>query len=90
MSFQNTLTAVLAYDNYMEGNGGVCLKDTSNELDLYIKLYTLLYADDTILLAETAQGMQSMLDKLFSYCQTWKLQVNPSKTKVVIFSKGHV
>ena len=55
-----------------------------------MKLYTLLYADDTVILAETATDLQTSLNALSSYCHEWDLTVNLSKTKVVIFSKGRI
>ena len=54
---------------------------------MYFKLYLLLYADDTVLLAESKEQLQFALNSMYINCQTWKLEVNPSKTKVVIFSK---
>ena len=59
-----------------------------NNLECFIKIYTLLYADDTILISESPKNLQLMLDSLHSYCEKWKLQVNTSKTKIVIFSRG--
>ena len=50
-------------------------------LDL-IKLFVLLYADDTVILGETAEDLQNSIDSFLKY---WKLKVNESKTKVVIF-----
>ena len=52
-----------------------------------MKLLVLLYADDTIVLSNTAAGLRKALDDLSNYCTEWKLQVNSSKTKVIIFSK---
>ena len=60
------------------------------ELDIYLKLYVLLYADDTIILAESAADLQSALSSLHEYCVHWDLKVNISKTNVVIFSRGKV
>lgn len=57
------------------------------ELDL-TKLNCLLYADDLILLSESEKGLQSCLDYLSTYCSRWKLNINISKTKVMVFSKG--
>ena len=51
-----------------------------------LKLFILLYADDTVLLAESAQGLQNALDSLFSYCKIWILEVNTDNTKVMIIS----
>ena len=61
-----------------------------NELDVYLRLYVLLYADDTIILAETAADLQRALDRLHDYCQKWDLSINVTKTKIVIFSRGKV
>jgi hypothetical protein len=53
-------------------------------------MYVLLYADDTILLAESATDLQVMLDTMEEYCNIWELDINVSKTKIVIFSRGKV
>ena len=59
----------------------------NDDLIIYFKMYVLLYADDTVIFAELHAELQAALHGLFLYCKTWKLTVNPSKTKVVIFSK---
>ena len=69
---------------------GIPLKNDNSEYDVLLKLYTLLYADDTILLSESVKDLQDMLDVLFLYCQKWQLTVNIAKTKAVVFSKGKV
>ena len=56
-------------------------------IQMYIKLFIILYADDTVLLSETANGLQNLLDNFEKYCDEWKLKVNINKTKVVVFSK---
>ena len=56
-------------------------------IHMYVKLFLILYADDTALLSETAKGLQETLECFEQYCDLWKLTVNTSKTKVVIFSK---
>ena len=48
----------------------------------------LLFADDLVLLSESATGLLSCLNRLQSYCETWGLTINLSKTKVIIFNKG--
>lgn len=58
------------------------------KLNIFIKLFILLYADDTVLMAESARDLQKQLDKFYDYCQLWKLKVNVEKTKIMIFSKG--
>ncbi len=43
----------------------------------------LLYADDLILMSESASGLQKQLDEIASFCEQRQLTVNLSKTKVV-------
>jgi hypothetical protein len=31
----------------------------------------MLYADDIVLLSETAEGLQNSLDKVSQYCKKW-------------------
>ena len=58
---------------------------TNDEILTLLKLYILLYADDTIIMAESANDLQLALDALSEYCQTWKLMINIEKTKVIRF-----
>ena len=51
----------------------------------YLKLFALLYADDTIVMAESRHELQAAMNGMFHYCNIWKLQLNTQKTKVVIF-----
>ena len=62
----------------------------NTDIDLQLKLFTLLYADDTIVLAETERELQSTLDAVHEYCNNMHLTVNTQKTKVMIFSRGKV
>ena len=62
----------------------------SNEIQVYLKIFCLLYADDTLILAETAADLQTALNGLYTYCNKWDLTVNADKTKVIIFSKGKI
>ena len=58
-------------------------------LDLNMfKLFMLLYADDRAIFSNSAEELQSGLDVLSEYCARWKLKVNVSKTKILIFRKG--
>ena len=56
-------------------------------LNILMKTFLLLYADDTLLFSETYEGMQNLLDVFSDYCKLWKFEVNLSKTKTVISSK---
>lgn len=54
-----------------------------------LKLCMLLYADDSVILAESSEGLQDGLDYLHDYCQRWKLTVNTAKTKVLVFARSN-
>ena len=47
-----------------------------------------MYADDTVLLAETPDDLQFILNSLHTYCQEWNLTVNTHKTKIMVFRNG--
>lgn len=73
-----------------DSNGLQILQEMCDNIGMYLKLFIILYADDTVLMAESADGLQSALDTFEIYCNIWKLTVNTQKTKVVIFSKRKV
>ena len=53
------------------------------------KILLLFYADDVVIFSETPQALQHEIDKLFEYCNKWKLKLNTSKSKVVVFKRGN-
>ena len=57
--------------------------DTQKELETFMRLYVLLYADDTIILAENAEDLQVALNGLSEYCKKWCLKVNTAKQKLL-------
>jgi len=63
------------------------LVQNSNELQ---KILLLLYADDTIVLAESAEELQKAMNGMYQYCTNWKLDININKTKIVVFSRGKI
>ena len=78
---------------FIELNGNpleLLSEESINELNVFIKLFVILYADDTVILTDTKKGMQNALNIFQSYCEIWKLEVNVNKTKVIIFSKGKI
>ena len=69
---------------------------STEDLEFFINMYVLLYADDTLVLAESPEELQIAMNEVYSYCEKWSLKIstgkikNKSKTRVVIFSKGKV
>jgi hypothetical protein len=54
-------------------------------LNIYLKLFVLLYADDTVIMAESREDLQAQLNGFGGYCKKWKLKVNAEKAKIFIF-----
>ena len=64
---------------YFENEDGINLGE---EILMY-----LLWADDLVMLAETAEGLQRQIERLARYCLRNQLIINALKTKIVIFGK---
>ena len=61
-----------------------------SDIDTYMKLFVLLYADDTIVMAESVHELQLAMNSMYEYCVVNKLAINTSKTKVMVFSRGKI
>ena len=53
-----------------------------------VALFILLYADDAVIFAQSAESLQNMLNDIQLYCDTWHLTINTNKTKIMVFEKG--
>ena len=81
-------------EEFMISNGATGLNSLSskfeNDLNMYLNLFVLLYADDTVLMSETPEDLQKQLNIFHDYCSYWHLKVNVEKTKVVVFGKRYL
>jgi predicted HTH domain antitoxin len=59
--------------------------ELETELEIYLKIFVMLYADDTILLAESAENLQVQLN---AFVDNWEMKVNVDKTKIMVFGFG--
>ena len=80
----------LFLSKYYDGITFKCVNENDIYLHLHLHLNSLVYADDTIIMAESEQDLQTVLDTVFSFCKLWYLELNISKTKVIIISRGKV
>ncbi len=65
------------------------LEETSDPVTLNTSnVHCLMYADDIVLMSTSAAGLQEKLDCLDTYCADWCLDVNTTKTKIMIFNKA--
>ncbi|XP_037942285.1 uncharacterized protein LOC119675169 [Teleopsis dalmanni] len=60
-------------------NGGIMIDG--------MQIKVLMYADDVVLFAESPRALQLMINRLNDYCNTWNLEVNIAKTKIIILKK---
>ena len=67
---------------YLDNSNGVVLGESL--------LFYLLFADDLVLFSDTAEGLQSQLDGLFTFCKKWHMLLNFSKTRLLVFNKRNV
>ena len=74
-----------AYDDLNNVNDMAKILLSYEDFEVYFKLYSLLYADDTVIFAESDKELQAALNAMFLYRKSWNLEVNPPKTKVTIF-----
>lgn len=73
-------------EQYLSEHAADYLSASSDTFFNMVKLMIILYADDMVVMSDSASGLQKALHALDNYCDKWKLQVNVSKTKVVIFN----
>ena len=64
-----------------EVNEGISIKKLVNNLR---------YADDTILLADSREGLQILVNKTTQYCVKYGMALNTKKTKIMIVSKNKI
>jgi hypothetical protein len=49
-------------------NDGIVLELNDNEIQLFIKLFVLLYADDTAIMSDDEAKFQNLLNDFYEYC----------------------
>ena len=51
------------------------------------KICALLYADDLLIIGQSAEQLQDLLDSMYGWCRKWKLLINVSKSNIIHFRK---
>ena len=83
--FVNDLESYLLQEgnNYMSFGGDARMENM-------LKLLILMYADDRVILADSPDKLQAAINGMEKYCEKWKLKVNVSKTKIIIFDSKNI
>ena len=55
-----------------------------------IYVHCLMYADDLVIMSLTEDGLQDKLNKLYTYCKDWGLEINSKKTQVMAMSNSNM
>ena len=76
-------------DHLILNSEGISLKHNAHGIDQLFNLFIIMYADDTVLFADSRAKLQQILNCYIEYCEKWKLYINPEKTKVMIFRKNY-
>ena len=53
------------------------------------KICVLLYADDIVLLSETAVGLQKLLNIVWNYGKTWHFSFGTKKCQIILVTLLH-
>ena len=74
-------------DNFMHTSGckGIEINIQDQEFIIFLILFVILYADDSLVLSDNPKDFQDMLNIFNDYCIKWKLKINTDKTKAMIF-----
>ena len=76
-------------EEFLVLNNVVGLRNVSEEVmltfNILLRTFIILYADDTVLISDSATDLQHQLNVFYEYCNEWKLKVNIEKTKIMIF-----
>lgn len=64
---------------------GIDVEFASDDVYFYLKLFVLLYADDTVIFGTDEESFQHSLSMFHEYSKLWRLDINYDKTKILIF-----
>ena len=53
-------------------------------------LTALLYADDIVLMTNSASEMQALIDEVDKFCAEWRLDLNPKKSQIMVVAPNGV
>ena len=51
------------------------------------RIAALMYADDVVLMADSASDLQIMVDVVFEFCNKWRIEVNTKKSQIMIIDE---
>ena len=81
------LTKLYSFPLFLNDLQSYLLEGGVNGITLWdIKIFSLLYADDLVLVAESEEDLKLQMRILGSYSDKFEMEINAKKTKVMIFN----
>ncbi len=74
-------------EEYLVKNNCHYLNFDERKLDDMLKLLVIMYADDTVIMADSEKGLCNAIKSMETYCDKWELKNNCNKTKITSFTK---
>jgi exonuclease III len=53
----------------------------------HLNLDSLLYADDVVLVADSAANLQQLIERVDKFCRRWQMEINLSKSEVMVIGQ---
>ena len=83
---QGFVLSPLLFNLYIDDIKNIFDKSCDPVYALHEPLSHLLYADDLAILSTSETGLNNCLSKLKIFCDTWHLELNLKKSKIIIFN----
>ncbi len=83
---QGGILSPYLFNGFLSDLGESLNKKYGVVLDAETILTHLFWADDLILMSDSAGGLQAQIDNLYTYCSKWQMIINNMKTKCLIFN----
>lgn len=85
---QGEVLSPVLFSMFLEDLELFMLDDINRGLSLdELSLILMLFADDMVIFGKNIEDLQHSLDLLKQYCDKWGLEVNTTKSKIVVFRK---
>ena len=75
-------------ETYLNDKNCTYINLYDHDMTMYLQMFVLLYADDTVLLANNVKQFRKILTEYNSYCKDWGLKINVDKSKIMIFGRS--
>ena len=80
--FQGEVLSPILYSLYVNDCEIHFIRENCPAIDFnLVSVFLLMYADDMVLLSESPEGLQVLLNSLYNYNTQWNLTLNSDKTK---------